>query len=78
MAEGELLVEIGYAIGKGKHVILFVEETYFKDVMNERLPFDLFPIKYRNYSRKPEGLQRVREQLVAAIETRIAQRGKMG
>lgn len=67
-------VEIGYALGKGKHVILFVEEEYFKSTMNEKLPFDLFPIKYRNYVRDSIGLHRIRDQLCAAIEARLSQR----
>lgn len=44
-------VEIGYALAKQKPVLLFVDEDYFNNTMNGRVPFDLFATKYQTYKR---------------------------
>ena len=47
-------VEIGYALARGKHVIGYMQKEYFdkkaKEIGGSKIPFDLFPINFFEYS----------------------------
>jgi hypothetical protein len=60
-------VEIGYALAKQKRVILFIEKSYFHDMMGEKIPFDLFPVRYRTYERTAEGMAKLHDHLEESI-----------
>ncbi len=56
-------LEIGYAIARGKPILLFVEESYFNTMMKGKVPFDLSPVKYQTYKRTTNGLVALRDRL---------------
>lgn len=48
-------VEIGYALARQVPTLLFIEQRYFKRKMNNKLPFDLSPVRVQEYSYDDEG-----------------------
>ncbi len=68
-------VEIGYALARGKHVIGYMQKEYFdekaKETGGSKIPFDLFPIKFFEYSKHNlDDLKKSLEERVGVIKRR--------
>ena len=66
-------IEIGYALAAKKRVLLFVEESYLREMEKQQMPFDIAPVKWLTYSRGDEGLNELRrliDQRIDILKTR--------
>lgn len=61
-------VEIGYAMAKRKNILLFVGKEYFDKKMKKKIPFDIGPYRYNDYSMDEDGLKDLKKKLKQRIE----------
>ncbi|MBK6765134.1 MAG: hypothetical protein IPG71_02140 [bacterium] len=64
-------IEVGYALARAKPVLIFIENEYFEKAMENKLPFDISPVKMQNYQYdKLDDLERILRERIGKVRSR--------